>query len=336
VSLYYVVEMDRNHYQKEGTVENVEFPVDNVARATLDFRKEDDGEVNEGFEMIRFATDEMLKFADTKKGTLKEKREEGEDIGEFVQERLDGETLKFLYTPGHKVLGVVSPDFQAIPTERVDDLVTDEIARQGIELEDKTVESVGSAEIITRVTYTLGEATEVEDVGDGISAGLTIENSVFGARALRLDKFYEVLACENGMTLPQEERVFRQVHMGDREMIEEDFTKAVGQEIWTLWEDLDLIEKVNDIHFPEEEQVEWLENLVEEDRLTQKASDAIQEAIEEGEYNSGGDSVWSLINAFTGRAEHEEVSRSEMQTLEKLYTELLTAEEKEEVLAIAE
>lgn len=331
-----MVEMDKHHYQKDGTLEGIVFPEDSVATATIDFRGVDEDEVNEGYSTKRFALDQILRFTDLSKTQLKNARDEGEDISEIVLNATEGETFKFLYGTGdRKVYSVVSPKFQAIPTEQLDDMLTQEVNRQGLSVEEKNV-SMSSGELITRVEYTLGVNKEVESTGDVVQAGLWLENSVFGARALKVGRFYEVLACENGMTLPESETEFRQVHMGDRETIEAKFTTEVGQQIWQLWEEVEFIERANEIEFPVEDQIEWIEQLTEEGNLTQKASEALQEIIEEGEHNSGTDSVWSLINAFTGRAEHGEVSRSEMNTLESLYTQLLQAESQEEVVALAE
>lgn len=328
--------MDKHHNQCVATVSDLRLPEDSVARAEIDFTGVENEKEYEGYETLRFSFDQLLKSAGLTKGKVKALREEGEDAEQHILDEVEGEEFLFKYGNDMVIYGIVSPKFQSIPTEQVHDLITQEIARHGLSPEDYHNGFIGSAEIRSRVEYNLGHNTEVEGVGDTISASIVLKNSVFGAEALKITKKYEILACENGMCLPESEQVFRQVHMGDRQEIEERITEVVSQLIEDMWDETDFIKKVDGISFPVEEQVEWLESLVEEDKLTKKAAENITEIIEEGEYNSGEDSVWSLINAFTGRAEHQEVSRSEMNKLESVYTQLLQVEDKDEVLALAE
>lgn len=352
--------MDYDHNQAEVRVDELS-PTDRGRTAIVTFSN-DDNEF-EQYSMRRFALSQLLKFASMRKADLKD--ENGEvlpDAGETVLEELEEDSLVFKFDKqARDVIGVVSPNYVSIPSEEVDDLVQQTIGRMGIAL-DETTKTTHRTGIVCEWEYRFtDESREVENVGDQLDAGIRLRNSVFGASSLRVNRFYTILACSNGMLSRQSQSSFRKVHMGDPEELREMLVEEVETQVENIWEDTDLIENVHSIEFPLEDQIDFLEALAENRRITKKAAGSmaahilteggedledwrdeieqfkLAQEVSEETWNTGDENVWGLLNAFTGYTTHSDISsHSTIQDIERVYNQVLTSDDKQELLAVAE
>lgn len=347
--------MDLAHTEIRGGVESAE--VHSKAKsASVNIDAEDNG--YENVKVEPFAFSQMLKFTDLRKSDLK--GEEGEvlpDAGAKVTEELADQSLVFKRaTDTNNVKGVVSPKYVSIPSEEVEQITRETITSMGLSDYDFTVNKTGT---VVEMDFKFpNEQGSVGEVGDTLEAGIHIRNSVFGASSLRVNQYFTVLACENGM-LVRDTDSFRQVHMGDPQELRELLVDRVEEAVENIWEEVEFIDTVATIHFPIEEQIEFLEELADSRRITKQAASnigakIIVEAGEELEdyepetfslpesfdneqtWNTGEDNVWSLLNAFTGYAEHSQmISDSSLKQVQRVYNDLMRVEDEDDVKAVA-
>ena len=352
--------MDLRHTEAIGTLQEVRVK-DGAKRAELDFETEN--EEFEGMETWRFGFSQLLKFASLRKGDLKDG--EGEvipDAGKKVLENIDENQLVFKISEDEKVIAVVSPDFVSIPTGEVKDIAQQVITEKGIsDFEIKNRQTRSRLVDAFDVVFT-NEEKEVEEVGDTLNGGLSFRNSSFGASSLRVNRYYLILACSNGMMSRQSGSEFRQVHMGDAQDLRESVRNEIDAQIDALWEQTDLIERAHGLNFPIEEQLEFLNKLAGEGKITKRSASTMAgkilfEAGEDrsdyedeyedlsipetepngGTWNTGEGNVWSFVNAFTGFSTHSELSsESTLRQIERVYNDVMNAEDRDEIAAIAE
>lgn len=358
--------------EPEESEEDDEVPAEEAESEDVDqLEQEDEVETDGGvaaqddFEPIqfqnyrtwRFGLTQLLKFAGFKKSDLRETVEPDEEgaepytrtkpnADEMVLDALEDETLVFKIQQDHdedqydgSVCSVVSPNYATINSDELDQLVQNTIAEMGVS--DEPNRFVRRDGFVVEIDYSWDSAHEVENVGDKVDGGISIRNSVFGASSLRVNKYYTILACQNGMRIRETEEEFKQIHMGSANELREAFEQEIRNQIENIWEETNLIEQADSIEMSIEDQVEWVENLAENGRITKRAGEAIIEELEEGddsEWNLGRDSAWNLVNAFTGYTTHndEMISDSARKQLERAYDRILHAEDRDELEAIAQ
>lgn len=348
--------MDTPYYEVSGQVSDVTV-VNDGKNANVMI---DTGDENKEFQMRKFAFSQLLKFADFRKADLKSDGQILPDAGHQIFEALEDQDLRFkVGQENDKVIATVSPRYASINSEELENIVRETITSMGVSDFDHRVERTG---MVTEQYFEFNDETaELEEVGDQLNAGLFVRNSVFGASSLRIQRYYTVLACSNGMVSQQSQSSFRKVHMGDAEDLREQIVEEVEMQIENIWEDTDLIQHVATIEFPISEQIELVEKLAEEKKITKKAAGHIaQKIIDESDsdvedfeieqfslpdeeydgdqtWNTGREDVWGLLNAFTGYAQHSEtISQSALTDIQRVYNNMLEAENKNDVKAIAE
>lgn len=372
--------LDEKHLEMEGQLIDISFDEDSQTRADVTFVREvEDGEdiVIENARTWRFPLTQILKFAGLRKSDLKEKYIDADgneawrtkdDAAQMVLDGIEEESLTFKYKDERmsgredkrpELLAVVSNNYVTIPSDKLDDLMNQTLGAMGVTGDDmqRTIKRRG---YVVELDYTWPTEQEVEKVGDTLNGGIAIRNSVFGASSLRVNKFFTVLACSNGMLVKDTEKSFRQIHMGDESELEEAFINEVEVQIENLWEETDLIECVGGIEFPLQEQLEFVDTLAKNGKITKKSAgvvmanlidglegdrDDFEELLEDysvpdavrGNWNVGRTNAWNLVNAFTGYVTHSDmVSNSSRNKMERVYNDILYAKSKDEVLAVAE
>lgn len=371
------MQLDTRHNEVLGRLTGIEFDADSQTRATVSFETvppepevpaeeeeaddveelEEEAEEQDEFEPMkfsnyrtwRFGLQQILKFAGLRKKDLVDpEAEDGrptrDDAEELVMEELEDERLVFKIQQEHDddqydgaVLSVVSPKYATVSSNELDERVQQIVAEAGITEEpNRKIQRTG---FVVEIDYTWESDHEVEDVGDMVDGGISIRNSAFGASSLRVNKYYTVLACQNGMRVRQSEREFRQLHMGSSQELLEAFEEEVRSQLEDLWEETELIRTSAAIEFPLEDQIEWVEELAERGRITKRAAEAITEELEKGEdsdWNLGRDNAWNLVNAITGYATHNRdmTSNSSQKQLERAYNAVLQADDREELEAM--
>lgn len=348
--------MDTPHYDVSGTVSHVSV-VNDGKNADVEVVTSDD-EMEE-LRLRRFAFSQLLKFTDLRKGDLtNDENEVLPDAGSKVAGEIAEQDLVLkTATENDQVVGVVSPMYVSLPSEEISNLVRETITSMGISDFEHQVEREGA--VTEQIFRFADETTEVE-VGDTIDGGLFVRNSVFGASSLRINRYYTILACENGMVSRRSRSSFRQVHMGDASDLREGVVEEIEAQVEHIWEDTDLIDTVATIEFPIADQIDFLDVLADNGRVTKEAAGVVgykiidsadlehadfetdhfdfPEQIDNGqEWNTGTETVWGLINGFTGYAEHSEMSsQSALQDVQRTYNKLLEVEDEQDVFAIAE
>lgn len=318
----------------------------------------------ENYRTWRFGLTQLLKFAGFRKSDLRETVEPEDedqepytrtrpDASEMVLNELEGQRLVFKIQQEHddeqydgSVCSVVSPNYATLPSGELDQLVQNVIAEMGVSEEpNRYVRRDG---FVVSIDYSWESEHEVEAepdnhemINETLGGGISIRNSVFGASSLRINKFYTILACRNGLRVRETEEEFKQIHMGSANELREAFEQELRNQIENIWRETDLIEGSHAIEFPLEEQIEWVENLAENGRITKRAAEAITEELEKGEesqWNLGRSSAWNLVNAFTGYTTHNEemISDSARKQLERTYNDILYAEDRDELEALAQ
>lgn len=359
--------MDLPHNEVVGNVESIDV-IDNARRAELDFGSEE--HQFEGYTTWKFGFSQLLKFADLRKSDLKETDKEGEtyvkpDAGEMILEGIDENQLVFKVDQDEeRVIAVVSTDYVSLPTEEVVDITRDALTSRGI-TDFEFHEVPTRSRLVDEVEFRFeDESKELEEVGDVLDGGLYIRNSSFGASSLRVNRYYTILACGNGMLSRRSGSEFRQVHMGDAESLRESLHNEVDAQVEALWDEVDFIEAVHGIEFPLESQLEFLDAI--SSKITKRSANAmagriiheagldLEEYSEEHneeyenldipttkpngdqEWNTGEGNVWSLINAFTGYIQHSDLSSESTTTqMERVYNTIMEAEDADDVMAIA-
>lgn len=348
--------LDTDHTDVLAQLTGIEFDADSQTRADVHFETvapenhdpEEDGEFEsdtfEGYRTYRFALSQLLKFADLKKRQLKEEVHpdgEGdpyyvtrEDASEMVMDGLDSDTFLFKVNENgsdNQVCSIVSPRYATLLSEEVDNLVQTKLGEMGIEEPQRKVRRRG---FVVELDYTWDDQVEMPEVGDTLSAGISVRNSAFGASSLRVDKYYTVLACDNGMRVKQGGKEIRYNHVGDASELRQEFETVLEQEVDELWEETNFIDRVGSIEMELEDQVEYVEQLGEEGRITKTAAEYIASELEEGEeseWNLGRENAWNIVNALTGYETHgdgtgAEISDSSRQRIERTYNQILQAE----------
>lgn len=354
------MKLDEKHQEVDGQLINIEFDNDSQTRADVTFAKEQeetDDLVFDNYRTWRFGLTQLLKFAGVRKSELKEKRtnDEGndyyvtrDDAKNMVLEGIEEDALVFKFKDENmsdrddgrgELLSVVSENYTTIPSARLDDIVNETLGELGITGDDMT-RQIRRRGFVVEIDYRWDSHHEVEEVNDVVDGGISIRNSVFGASSLRVNKFYTILACQNGMRIRDTERTFNQIHMGDRQELEDAFRQEVKAQFESIWEETELIKTVGSIEFELEDQIEFVEELMENGKITKRSGKSMIEELEKGEeseWNLGRDNAWNIVNAFTGYTTHSDmVSTSSAKDLERVYDRILKSEDKEEVLAVAE
>lgn len=349
--------MDATHSESEGQITDISV-LDQAKTARITFAN--NGETYSDYETNTFSFSQLLKFTSLRKSDLKD--EEGEVIsgaGSEIMDELEGEKLTFKFND-RQILGVVSTDYVSIPTQEAVDMVRETITRMGVsdfEINHRT----HTPKLVEEVDFVFGEDYQknVASAGDTLQGGIQLRNSVFGASSLRANHFYTILACTNGMVVNRSQKDARHVHMGDSQELREWLVDNVEEMVEHIWETTDLIEDLSYIEFPIEDQIRLLEDLAENRKITKSAASVMATAIiaESGydaedleieafeingdipgeTFNTGDETIWGFLNAFTGYATHSELSsHSTLRQLERTYNQILQAEDREALEALAE
>lgn len=322
--------------------------------ATVDLKTDD--KTYSDVELEPFAFSQLLKFTDLRKKDLKDEENDVlPDAGEIVVDGLSDRELRFKRSHETKsVLAVVSSKYVSIPSEEVEQIVRETITSMGIsEFEFDTVRTGSVVEMEFRF---LNEDATM-DVGDTLKAGLFIRNSVFGASSLRVNQYYNVLACSNGMIVRNMDS-FRKVHMGDFQKLRELLVERVETAVETIWEEVEFIDNIASIEFPIEDQIDLIDSLAENRRITKKAATNVAAKIiteaemeldwfepehfdlpktyeDDQTWNTGRADVWGLLNAFTGYAEYSQMmSRSSEKDIQRVYNDLMRVESADEIESV--
>lgn len=338
-------QLDVPHGEVRGKLIDVEFPTTDegkptVKTATLTVERPDGEEVER--ETTRFAFSQLLKFADLRKKDLKNAEGDVEptadvQVLEGLVEQDMSKSLVYKYNKDSgRIIGVVSNKFMSIASGEVEQLVRETITSMGVSEFD--VEK--DPGLVTRMDFVFTDddgENELTEVGDTLRGGIHVRNSVFGASALTLGRYYVVLACSNGMKVRNTEESFNQIHMGDMEEVRQAIVEETERQIEHLWDETELISNVATIDFEIHDQAEFLWKLAKDRKITKRAAKAMIEEIQkdESDWNTGREDVWGLINAFTGYVEHsDKPSDSSLRKLERVYQDLIEMEERDDVEAL--
>lgn len=322
-------QIDPPHASIHGDLTDIELD-GSVRNATVTVS---DGDNEYKKETTRFAFSQMLKFAGLRKRDLKDEEGEVEPMADVeILDNLEEEDLVYKFnTNSGRIIGVVSSKFMSISTGEVEQIVRETISSMGISEFD--INKDGGLVSHLEFDFT-NEEHKVENVGDVLRGGIHVKNSQFGAAALTFSRYYVVLACENGMTIPKAERSFKQIHMGDLQEVRETIQDETRRQIENIWDDTDLIKKTASIEMSIVDQAEFLWKLAVDQKITKRSAKRMIEEIqkEDSEWNSGRENIWGLINAFTGYVEHsQKPSDSSIRKLERVYQDLIRMKEKEQV-----
>lgn len=327
-------QIDPPHASIHGDLKEIDLG-SSVRNATVTI---DDGDEQYTKETTRFAFSQMLKFADLRKKDLKNDEGEIDPMADvMILDKLEDEDLTFKFnTESGRIIGVVSEKFMSISTGEVEQIVRETITSMGVTEFD--INKDGG--LVSHLEFEFsGEEHEVEDVGDILRGGIHIKNSQFGAAALTFSKYYVILACENGMTIPESERSFKQIHMGDLNEVRETIQEETVRQVENIWDETDLIQQTASISMPVKEQAEVLWKLAVDRKITKRSAERMIEEIqkEDSEWNAGREDIWGLINAFTGYVEHsQKPSDSSKRKLERVYQDLIRMQDKDQVESMVE
>lgn len=348
--------MDLAHRDVTGVVTDVRLKND-AKRADVTVETAD-GERD--FELRRFAFSQLLKFADMRKSHFK--NEEGEIVharANDVVDALDEQELVFKASPNAEsadVPAVVSTRYVSLPSEEIADRARETITSMGYS--DFDFYTLREGQVVEMRFEFEGEELEASNRQEVLGPGIQIRNSMFGASSLRVNSWYRIERCSNGMLLMVgEEPEYRRVHVGEEADIRELLDEQIRIRMENISEVLEDVDRTVEIDLSLDQQIEWLEAAAENRRITKTMAGEVAAGVlshagedpaewesevltipdsePDDEWNTGEENLWGFINAFTGYVEHNEVSDSASRDAVRVYNELLESETIDDVEAVA-
>lgn len=288
---------DLDHYEQQGQVEDVTM---RKAQSTISYR-EAGGTNHTGIPITRFGMGQVLKFADLKKSEARQM-----DSEEIVNE-LAGKSLIFKRTE-EKVLSVVSPDFKNIGTNHIHHTITDQLDKRGLRVGDLDKHEG----LVTRLWYTI----EGMDSFYGLDPGLYVRNSVFGASALGMGRFYRIQDNDAKLMLTNQE-TYNKYHVGDDVLVHDEMREHVDKFIDNMWADIQKVKDARERHFDKDEQVEVILDYRDRNKITKEMAGKLVSHVDHETWGSEQETLWSFIKTICGYAEHGNLSQ---QNRKRLFT----------------
>lgn len=262
--------------------------------------------------ITRFGMGQLLKFADLKKSEAKEM-----DINDVVA-ALETKTVVFKRTD-ERVLGVVSPDFQDIGTNHVHHTIKRTLERLGLEIENIEVQRG----LVTRAWY------RISGLGEefGLKPGFYLRNSVFGASALGISKFYHI--TDNGARLNlQNSKTYKKYHVGDDATVHDEIEEFVEETVDNVWSDVHKVRDANERHFPKDQQVDVVLKYRDNKKITKEMAGKLVSHIEHETWTDGQETLWSFVKTILGFAKHGRLSDQNRKRLESMAEDVLEGRQK--------
>lgn len=293
---------DLSHYTHVGTVTDLEIDGSD-SWITYSTGTDDHIEVP----IRRFAMGQLLKF-----GNLKKSKARDMETDEILA-RLGDKQLMFKRNDD-EVLSVVSPEFNDIDTNHIHHIISDVLESMGLTIDQIDVEQG----LVTRVWYTI----EGMDTESGLYPGIYVRNSVFGASALGIGRFYFIEDNQSRL-VRQNKHTYTRYHTGEGAEVRDDVSQHTRDIINNMWVDVEKVEESKKIHMPKEKQAAVVEAYAKDKRITQDMKSRLFAHIDHETWGSRGETVWSFIKTLTGYADHGDLSSQNRKRLQRLAEETL-------------
>lgn len=286
---------DLDHYEHVGKVRDLS--LDDETWVEYIRMGESYGEVP----INSFAMGQLLKF-----GGLKKSKAKSMDTDEIVWE-LGSKELVFKRTED-RILAVVSKDFKDIATDYINQIVEDTWEALGVKVSDIEVERG----LVTRVWYEFDE-----DEMDGLEPGVHLRNSVFGASALGLNRFYIIQDTGSRLQLT-DSHVYKRYHVGDTQQVREEVSEAASDMVHYMWSDLGKVRSARRHEMTIEEQVSLIEQFNEDRKITKEMSNQLIQHVERETWSSGRETVWDFIRTSSGYATFADLSAQNRKRVQRM------------------
>lgn len=300
---------DLEHYEHQGQVEDVTM---RKGQSLISYRQAG-GKTHTGIPIMNFGMGQVLKFADLKKSEARDMDSE-EIIGQ-----LGGKEVVFKRTD-EKVLAVVSPDFKNIETNHIHHTLKNHLEEQGVSFGDIDQHRG----LVTRVWYTLDGV----DSFYGLDPGLYLRNSVFGASALGMGRFYRI-QDNNAKLMLTNRRTYKKYHVGDDVLVHDEIRQHADEFIDHMWDDIKRVQESRDRHFEKDKQVEVVLDYRDRNKITKEMAGKLVSHIDHETWGSEKETLWSFIKTICGYAEHGNLSQQNRKKLFTMAEEVFEAHNKQ-------
>lgn len=304
---------DLDHYEHVGTVTDLHLSGNN---SWITYSIAGGGE-REEIPIRRFAMGQLLKFGNLKKSDARDM-----ETDEILR-RVGSRQLKYKRNDD-EVLAVVSPEFNDIDTNHVHHVIKSTLEDLGLTIQDVEQERG----LVTRVWYTI----EGMDTESGLQPGIYLRNSVFGASALGIGRFYFIGENESRL-IRQKNHSYTKYHTGEGTGIRDDVSQFVRNIINNMWVDVEKIQEAKKTHLTKEEQGDIIAGYADDKRLTMEMKGKLFAHIDHETWGSQEETVWSFIKTLTGYAYHGNLSSQNRKRLERIAEEVLDRQERTKVPA---
>lgn len=293
---------DLDHFEQVGRI------VDLSTEGNTVTIREAGGKRDENVPIRNFAMGQLLKFGDLKKSQAKDM-----ETDEIL--RKIGEKQLVFKRNEDEILAVVSTEFVNIETRKIDRLIRKALEADGVEIE--SVESEKG--LVTRIWYVLDLPQQ-----NGYKAGIHVRNSVFGASALGLGRFYQDINT-GGRIMLQRSHTYRKYHLG-RESIDADIKDSVHQILMNMWGEMGNIIDAENRHMRKRDKIDFTRRYKNQRKITKELADELENYIEEGVWGGDDETLMSLVRTISCYATHGNLSSQNRKKLQRMAEDALTSD----------
>jgi len=298
---------DVDHHEEVGSVIDIQIG----ANPWVSYRSA--GRERTEVPITNFGMGQLLKFGDLKKSQAKtmDSDEIVDEVGrrEVVFKRTDEE-----------ILAVVSTEFEDIDANYIQNVIVDTWEANSVSVEDVEVEDG----LVTRVWY------QLDDEVNGLNPGVHLRNSVFGASALGINRFYTIEDTGARLTL-YEKYEYKRYHTGNMDEIRDELEDAARDTVLYMWRDLGKVQDARKRDLDKSTQKDIIREKQSDRKITKEMADELIANIDAENWGYEDDTLWNFIKVICGYATFGDISSQNRKRLERMTESILNMEVQERI-----